>query len=134
MLQIQDPVPSGAISDAEPYAIVLTRPQPSDTLTGVMHVVGSRQLRPRLPAYLQRAERGDEFIILVNGRAAAVLRPFRMDDEGALISSQLLRDELHKAIASVRTSPLIVIRYTRVVAVIEAPPASLQYKRTEEAS
>jgi antitoxin (DNA-binding transcriptional repressor) of toxin-antitoxin stability system len=112
----------------------LTRPQPSDTFTGVMHVVGSRQLRPRLPAYLQRAERGDEFIILVNGRAAAVLRPFRMDDEGALISSQLLRDELHKAIASVRTSPLIVIRYTRVVAVIEAPPASLQYKRTEEAS
>jgi hypothetical protein len=57
-----------------------------------------------------------------------------MDDEGAIVSSQLLRDELHKAIAKVRTSPLIVIRYSRVVAVLEAPPASLHFDLKEEAS
>ena len=54
-----------------------------------------------------------------------------MDDEGAIISSQLLRDGLHEAIAKVRTSPLIVIRYSHVVAVLEAPSARLQAKFQE---
>jgi hypothetical protein len=59
-----------------------------------------------------------------------------MDDEGAIISSQLLRDGLHEAIAKVRTSPLIVIRYSHVVAVLEAPPARLQlrFQERKEAS
>jgi hypothetical protein len=46
----------------------------------------------------------------------------------------LLRDELHKAIARARTSSLIVVRYNRVVAVLEAPPESLDFEFWEDAS
>jgi antitoxin (DNA-binding transcriptional repressor) of toxin-antitoxin stability system len=99
-----------------------------------MQLVGSRELRAKLPAYLRWAERGEQFVILVNRRPAAILRAFRIDDDGAIVSSDLLRTELHRAIARLSTGSLIVIRYSRVVAVLEAPPASLQFQLSEEAS
>jgi prevent-host-death family protein len=40
-----------------------------------MHVIGSRQLRPRLSEYLDRANDGDEVVVLVHGQPAALLRP-----------------------------------------------------------
>jgi prevent-host-death family protein len=127
-------VPPAATWDAEWYAISLTSRQSSDRVTGVMHVVGSRELRPRLCSYLKRAGRGDEILVLVHGRPAAVLRAFRPTDAGPRVRSRLLRDELHKAIARARTSSLIVVRYNRVVAVLEAPPESLDFEFWEDAS
>ncbi len=122
------------MSSAEPYAIALTRLGPPNTLTGVMQLVGSRKLRPRLPAYLRWAERGEQFVILVNKRPVAILRPFRFGDEGAIVASDSLRTELHQVLARVSAGSLIVIRYGRVVAVLEPPPASLQFELSEEAS
>jgi antitoxin (DNA-binding transcriptional repressor) of toxin-antitoxin stability system len=127
-------VPPGAKWDAEWYAICLTSQQSPDRVTGVMHVVGSRELRPRLGSYLKRAGRGDEIVVLVHGHPAAIIRAFRPTDAGPLVPSRLLRDELHKAIARARTSSLIVIRYNRVVAVLEAPPESLEFEFWEDAS
>jgi antitoxin (DNA-binding transcriptional repressor) of toxin-antitoxin stability system len=40
-----------------------------------MHVVGSRQLRPRLGEYLERGKDGDEVVVLVHRQLAALLRP-----------------------------------------------------------
>jgi prevent-host-death family protein len=59
-----------------------------------MHVVGSRELRPRLGEYLERAKDGDEVIVLVHGQPAALLRPVRPDAAGALVPSRFVRDEL----------------------------------------
>lgn len=91
----------------------------------VMHVVGSRELRPRLGEYLARAKEGDE-VVLVHGQLAALLRAFRPDDAGALVPSRLVRDELHKAIGKARATALVVTWHGRMFAVLEAPPEGFE--------
>lgn len=41
----------------------------------VMHLVGSRELRPSLGACVERAKEVDEVVVLVHGQPAALLRP-----------------------------------------------------------
>jgi prevent-host-death family protein len=96
------------------------------------HVVGSRELRPRLGEYLARAKDGDEVVVLVHGHPAALLRPIRPDDAGALVPSRLVRDELHKAIQRARAESLVVTWNGRMFAVLQAPPKVLQVR--EDAS
>jgi prevent-host-death family protein len=92
------------------------------------HVVGSRELRPRFSEYLALAKDGDEVVVLVHGRPAALLRPVRPDDVGALVPSRLVRDELHKAIQKARAESLVVTWNGRVFAVLQAPPKGLQVR------
>jgi prevent-host-death family protein len=92
----------------------------------VMHVVGSRELRPRLGEYLARAKDGDEVVVLVHGQPAALLRPVRPDDAGALVPSRLVRDELHEAIRKARAKSLVVTWHGRMFAVLQAPPEGLE--------
>jgi prevent-host-death family protein len=98
----------------------------------VMHVVGSRDLRPRLGQYLERAKDGDEVVVLVHGRPAALIRPVRPDDDGALVSSRFVRDELHEAIREARATALVVTWRGRLYAVLQAPPEGFELK--EDAS
>ncbi len=91
-----------------------------------MHVVGSRELRPRLGEYLERARNGDEVVVLVYGQPAAMLRAARADDEGTLVPSRFGRDELHKAIARARINCLVVTWHGQVFAVLEAPPEGFE--------
>ncbi len=90
------------------------------------HVVGSRELRPRLGEYLARAKDGDEVVVLVHGHPAALLRPIRPDDAGALVPSRLVRDELHKTIREARAGCLVVTWRGRMFAVLEAPPEGFE--------
>ena len=92
----------------------------------VMQVVGSKEFRPRLTQYLERARAGDEVVVLVNGHPAALLRPVRPDDVGALISSRVLRDELHKRLREARAGSLVVTWRGWMFAVLEAPPEGLE--------
>ena len=92
----------------------------------VMHVVGSRELRPRFSEYLARAKDGDEVVVLVYGQPAALLRPVRPDDVGAYVPSRFVREELHKAIDKARATSLIVTWRGRMYAVLEAPRESLE--------
>jgi prevent-host-death family protein len=92
----------------------------------VMHLVGSRELRPRFGEYLERAKDGDEVVVLVHGQPAALLRPVRADDAGALVPSRLVRDELHKAIRKARATSLVVTWHGRMFAVLQAPPEGLE--------
>jgi prevent-host-death family protein len=92
----------------------------------VMHVVGSRQLRPRLGEYLERAKDGDEVVVLVYGQPAALLRAVRPDDVGARVPSRFVRDELHKAIGKARATSLVVTWHGRMFAVLQAPPEGLE--------
>jgi prevent-host-death family protein len=96
------------------------------------HVVGSRELRPRLGEYLERAKDGDEVVVLVYGQPAALLRPIRPDDAGALVPSRLVRDELHEAIRKARATAIVVTWHGRMFAVLEAPPEGLEVR--EDAS
>jgi prevent-host-death family protein len=84
------------------------------------HVVGSRELRPRLGEYLERAKDGDEVVVLVYGRPAALLRAARPDDVGAHMRSRLVRDELHKVIRKARVESIVVTWHGRMFAVLEA--------------
>ena len=97
-----------------------------------MHVVGSKDLRPRLGEYLERARNGDEVVVLVHGQPAAMFRAARPDDAGALVSSRFVRDELHKAIRQARATALVVTWRGRLCAVLEAPPEGLELE--EDAS
>ena len=90
------------------------------------HVVGSRELRPRLGEYLERAKDGDEVVVLVHGRPAALLRAARPDDDGALVPSRLVRDELHKTIREARATAIVVTWHGRMFAVLEAPPEGFE--------
>ena len=90
-----------------------------------MHVVASRELRPRLGEYLERAKDGDEVVVLVYGQPAALIRPLRPDDSGPLLPSRLLRDEMHSALRRARSIPLVVTWHGRMYAVLEAPPEGL---------
>jgi prevent-host-death family protein len=92
------------------------------------HVVGSRELRPRFSEYLTRAKDGDEVVVLVHGRPAALLRPIRPDDAGALVPSTLVRDELHQAMQKARVESLLVTWNGRMFAVLQAPPEVLVVK------
>ena len=92
------------------------------------HVVGSRELRPRFSEYLARARDGDEVVVLVHGQPAALLRPVRPDDVGALVPSRLVRDELHKAIQKARVESIVVTWNGRMFAVLQAPPEVLVVK------
>jgi len=96
------------------------------------HVVGSRELRPRFSEYLARAKDGDEVVVLVHGRPAALLRPVRPEDAGARMRCRLVRDELHKAIQKARAESLVVTWNGRMFAVLEAPPEGFEFK--EDAS
>jgi prevent-host-death family protein len=100
----------------------------------MLQLIGSRELRSRFAEYLECAEEGDEFVILVHGRPAAVLRPVRPDDNGTLVRSRQVRNDLHTAISRVRVGAMVMTRYSRVVAVLEAPPAGLNVKALKEAS
>ena len=90
------------------------------------HVVGSRELRPRLGEYLERAKDGDEVVVLVYGQPAALLRAVRPDDTYALVPRRLVRDELHKAIRRARARSLVVTWHGRMFAVLEAPPEGFE--------
>jgi prevent-host-death family protein len=92
------------------------------------HVVGSRELRPRFSEYLTRAKDGDEVVVLVHGHPAALLRPIRPDDAGALVPSTLVRDELHRAMQKARAESLLVTWNGRMFAVLQAPPEVLVVK------
>ena len=88
------------------------------------HVVGSRELRPRFSEYLALAREGDEVVVLVHGRPAALLRAARPDDAGAaaLVPSRLVRDELHEVIRKAQVMSLVVTWHGQMSAVLEAPP------------
>ena len=90
------------------------------------HVIGSRELRPRLGEYLARAKDGDEGVVLVYGQPAALLRPVRDDDAGALIPSRVVRNELHQAIRKARATAIVVTWHGRMFAVLEAPPEGFE--------
>ena len=90
------------------------------------HVVGSRELRPRLGEYLERARDGDEVVVLVYGQPAALLRAVRPDDAGARIPSRFVRDELHEAIRKAHATSLLVTWHGRMFAVLEAPPEGFE--------
>jgi prevent-host-death family protein len=98
------------------------------------HVVSSRDLRPRLGEYLERAKGGDEVVVLIHGRPAALLRAVRPDDAGALVPVRFVRDELHAAIGRARGTALMVTWRGRMFAVLEAPPEGLVVELREEAS
>jgi prevent-host-death family protein len=86
-----------------------------------MHVIGSRELRPGLGEYLERAKDGDEVVVLVHGQPATLLRPVRPDDDGALVPNRLVRDELDKAIRKARAT-LVVTWHKRMFAVTGPEP------------
>ena len=90
------------------------------------HVVGSRELRPRLGEYLERAKDGDEVVVLVHGQPAALLRAVRPDDVGSLVPSRMVRDELHEAIRKARATSFVVTWHGRMFAVLEAPPEGFE--------
>ena len=90
------------------------------------HVVGTRELRPRLGEYLERAKDGDEVVVLVHGRPAALLRAARPDDAGAHMRSRLVRDELHTVIQKARVESIVVTWNGRMFAVLEAPPEGFE--------
>jgi prevent-host-death family protein len=92
------------------------------------HVVGSRELRPRFSEYLALAKDGDEVVVLVHGRPAALLRAARPDDDGARMRSRLVRDELHKTIQKARVESIVVTWNGRMFAVLQAPPEVLEVK------
>jgi prevent-host-death family protein len=100
----------------------------------MLQVIGARELRERFAECLEWVEEGDELVVLVHGRPAARLRAVQPDDDGALVRSRFVRDELHEAIARARVSSLVVTRYNRIVAVLEAAPKSLDGERKEKAS
>jgi prevent-host-death family protein len=99
-----------------------------------MHVVGSRELRPRLGEYLERAREGDEIVVLVYGQPAAMLRAVRPDDSGTRVTSRFVRDELHKVIRRARAASLLVTWHGQMFAVLEAPPEGLDLEFWEDAS
>jgi prevent-host-death family protein len=92
------------------------------------HVVGSREFRPRLAEYLERAKDGDEVVVLVHGHPAALLRAVRPGDAGAgaLVTSRVVRDELHDAMRKARSTSLLVTWHGQMSAVLEAPPAEFE--------
>jgi prevent-host-death family protein len=92
------------------------------------HVVGSRELRPRLGEYLARAKDGDEVVVLVYGQPAALLRPIRPEDAGARVPSRFVRDELHEAIRKAHATSIVVTWHGRMFAVLEAPPEGLEVR------
>ncbi len=100
----------------------------------MLQAIGSRELRTRFAEFLEWAEEGDEIVVLVHGRPAAVLRPVRPEDDGALVRSRLVRNDWHRALSSVRAGALVLTRYSRAVAVLEAPPEGLDVKSLKEAS
>jgi prevent-host-death family protein len=87
----------------------------------VMYIVDSREFRPRLPRYLRQAKEGNEVVVVVHGRPAALLRAVRPDDDGPIVASRFLRDELHLAIQRARAGCLVVTWYGRAYALLEAP-------------
>ena len=98
------------------------------------HVVGSRELRPRLGEYLERVQDGDEVVVLRYGHPAALLRAVRPDDAGACVPSRIVRDELHDAIRKARATTLVVTWHGRMFAVLEAPPEGFELEFWEDAS
>ena len=90
------------------------------------HVVGSRELRPRFSEYLTRAKDGDEVVVLVHGRPAALLRAARPDDVGARMRCRLVRDELHETIQKARVESIVVTWNGRMFAVLQATPEGLE--------
>ena len=70
----------------------------------------------------------DGVAVNVHGQLAALLRPIRPDDAGALVPSRLVRDELHKAIQRARAESLVVTWNGRMFAVLQAPPEVLEVK------
>ncbi len=97
-----------------------------------MYVVSSRDLRPKLGDYLERAKAGDEVVVLVHGRPAARLRALRSDDACPLVSSRFVRDELHTAIEKARANCLSVTWHGHMFAVLEAAPKGLNLEFWEE--
>lgn len=91
-----------------------------------MNVVGSTELRPRIGDYLDRVRNGEDLVVAVHGHPAALLRALRPGDEGMLVSSRLLRDELHDVIRKARGKALLVTWHGRIYAVLEAPPENLR--------
>jgi prevent-host-death family protein len=92
------------------------------------HVVGSRELRARLSEYLSLARDGDEVVVLVHGRPAALLRAARPGDAGTRMRCRLVRDELHETIQKARVESIVVTWNGRMFAVLQAPPEGLQVR------
>jgi hypothetical protein len=99
----------------------------------MLRLVGSRELRPRLSEWLEKAKAGDDVVVLVYGHPAALLRPVRPDDDGAMVASRFMRDDLHDVIRRAQGTALLVTWHGRMYAVLEAPPGGLEIKE-EEAS
>ncbi len=100
-----------------------------------MQAIGSRQLRSNFREYLESAEEGVEFVVLTRGRPLAILRPVRPGDEGVLVSTRVLRGQLPKAVTQAPNGRLVVTRWNRMIAVLEAAPKELSFEvREEEAS
>jgi len=80
-------------------------------------------LRPRFGEYLERARDGDEVVVLVHGQPAALLRPVRSNDAGALVPSRLVRDERIVAAKLAREEylPLIASAVARAQVGVGAP-------------
>ena len=98
----------------------------------MMQAIGSRQLRSNFREYLESAEEGVEFVVLTRGRPIAILRPVRPGDEGVLVRTRVLRGKLPKAVTQAPNGRLVVTRWNRVIAVLEAAPKELSFEVTEE--
>ena len=97
-----------------------------------MQAIGSRQLRSNFREYLESAEEGAEFVVLTRGRPVAILRAVRPGDEGVLVSTRLLRERLPRAITQAPNGRLVVTRWNRMIAVLEAAPEGLSLVVTDE--
>jgi len=63
-----------------------------------------------------------------------MLRAVRPTDAGPFVPMLYVREELHTAIAMARTHPLVVTRYSQVLAVLDRPPEGLESELWEVAS
>ena len=98
----------------------------------MMQAIGSRELRSNFREYLESAEQGAEFVVLTRGRPIAILRPVRPGDEGVLVRTRVLRGKLPKAVTQAPNGRLVVTRWNRMIAVLEAAPEGLSLVVTDE--
>ncbi len=93
--------------------------------------VGARQFRERASEYLLRAKQGEEIVILLHRRPAAIVRPARDDDLGSLIPASDVRDRLHEMVGASQKTPLLITWYGRACAVMEPAPPSLDLPKED---
>lgn len=93
--------------------------------------VGARQFRERASEYLLRAKQGEEIVILLHRRPAAIIRPAGDETMGVLVPASDVRDRLHEMVGESQKAPLLITWYGRACAVMEPAPASLELPKED---